>query len=50
MACARRIVAGARLAQAEVTHLPLPYQLRHGTGGLFDGDLLASAHILAIKS
>src|SRR5262249_49331923 len=27
-----------RLAQAEVTHLPLPHQLRHGADGLFNGD------------
>src|SRR5208337_4275411 len=30
---------GCRLAQAEVTHLPLPYQFRHGTDGLFNGDV-----------
>src|SRR5512135_3387715 len=30
---------GHRLGQAEVTHLPLPYQFRHGTDGLFNGDV-----------
>ena len=30
---------GRRLAQAEVTHLPLPYQLRHRADGLFNGDV-----------
>ena len=30
---------GRRLAQAEVTHLPLPHQLRHRADGLFNGDL-----------
>src|SRR5208337_3181986 len=34
---------GRRLAQAEVTHLPLPDQLRHGADGLFDGDVWIDA-------
>src|SRR6516165_7537997 len=32
-----------RLAQTQVTHLPLPYKLRHRADGLFNGDLWIDA-------
>ena len=39
---------GRRLAQPEVTHLPLPHQLRHRADGLFNGDLWIDA-VLVIE-
>jgi hypothetical protein len=34
---------GARFAQAEVSHLSLLHQFRHGADGLFDGDVRIDA-------